>query len=291
MGKKPSADGDASSGVAKKKKKRDQGEAVADAGVQDTGKKRQRDAAPAAVSATSTGKKRQRDAASAAVSASPAGQKRRTDAVATGSASGKKAKGSRDAAAVEAPKPAKPDVFQSELRVFVSNIPKSIDEATLRRDFEECGAIANLKLLMDGHTEESRGLAFITFKDEAGFNAALAYEGDDYGGQTLRVRKADAKGSAPKGRDLGPKPEGCNSVVVKKLAPQVVDADLHEFFKACGSGPVHVGVLYDKATGKSRCTARVDFEDEAAVDEAVKLAGSSLKGQGFVMSYCKPRAW
>mmetsp|Transcript_47976 Transcript_47976/g.154799 ORF Transcript_47976/g.154799 Transcript_47976/m.154799 type:complete len:305 (-) Transcript_47976:137-1051(-) len=184
----------------------------------------------------------------------------------------------------------RPDVFRSDLRVFVSNIPKKVDEETLKKDFEECGEVANIKLLKEGHTDESRGMAFITFKDEAGFNGALAFEGDDYGGNTLRVRKAEAKGITPK-HDPGAKPEGCNSIVIKQLAPEVVEDDLWELFKSCGSGPTHVGLLTDKATGKSRCTARVDFEDTAAVDLAFKLAGSEVKGQSFTLNYCAPRSW
>merc|ERR1711972_549359 len=169
------------------------------------------------------------------------------------------------------------------------------DEATVRRDFEECGEILNIKLLYMRDTSEFRGLAFITFSDEAGFEAALKYDGDDYAGQKLRVRKAETKSSGKGGgaaeAGLDAKPEGCNSVVVKRLSPEVSEDDLWKFFKPCGSGPVHVGLLRDRASGKSRCTARVDFEDGDAVDEAMKLLGSKLKGRAFTLNYCQPKAW
>lgn len=175
----------------------------------------------------------------------------------------------------------------NSLRVFVSGIPKTVEEATLRRDFEECGEIANFKLLLDGQTWQSRGLAFITFKDEAGMNAALEYDGDDYAGRRISVKKAEAKGGG-KGSGPGPKPPGCNSVVLKRLSPDVTEADIEELFRS--THPTRVGLLMDKTTGKSRCTARIDFKDGAGVDEAMKLCRSTLGGCELNMDYCKPRA-
>mmetsp|Transcript_7737 Transcript_7737/g.11163 ORF Transcript_7737/g.11163 Transcript_7737/m.11163 type:complete len:306 (-) Transcript_7737:33-950(-) len=186
-----------------------------------------------------------------------------------------------------------PAFVKSDYRVFVSSIPKSTPEDRLKKDFEECGEIVNIKLLMAGHSDESRGLAFITFKDEAGFKAALAFDKTDYGGNSLRVRKAEAPGTEVKNDrdDPGTKPEGCNSIVAKRLAPEVVEKDLQELFRRCGKGPIHVGLLRDKASGRSRCTARIDFEDTDTVDEAMKLNGVPLKKHPIVLHYCKPKTW
>jgi len=182
----------------------------------------------------------------------------------------------------------------NELRLFISGIPRDLDEDTVKKDFEECGAIQNFALLKD-KTGESRGLAFVTFEDESGFNAALAYDGDDYGGQRLKVKKAAEKGTNPGSKlpEPGPKPEGCNSVVVRRLSPEVVEKDLKKAFKHCGNGPTKVGLLLDKFMGKSRCTARVDFdwEDATGVDDAMKLHGTELKGGAMVLDYCRPRLW
>merc|ERR1712217_365814 len=123
---------------------------------------------------------------------------------------------------------ASPTTSFNEFRLFISGIPRTLDEDKVKEDFEECGEITNFKLLSDKETGESRGLAFVTYKNEAGFKAALAYDKDDYGGQTLRVRKAEEKGSATGASVPAPssKPEGCNSVVVRKLAPEVTEKDL-----------------------------------------------------------------
>eukprot|EP00928_Gymnodinium_smaydae_P057308 TRINITY_DN40562_c0_g1_i1.p1 TRINITY_DN40562_c0_g1~~TRINITY_DN40562_c0_g1_i1.p1 ORF type:complete len:283 (+),score=50.23 TRINITY_DN40562_c0_g1_i1:52-900(+) len=208
----------------------------------------------------------------------------------------KKRVGAKGAAPAEDPAPPqeKPS-FNREFRVFISGIPKDFDEAVVRKDFEECGTVVNCKLLTDKETGQSKGLAFVSFEDEAGLQAALAYDGDDYGGQRLRVKKAEAKGNG-KGNgaaDMGEKPEGCNSVVLRRLSPEVTEADIKKLFKKSGRGPISVGLLTDRATGKSRCTARVDFahDDSEGVDQAVALNGTELKGRPVVMGYCKPRDW
>lgn len=80
-----------------------------------------------------------------------------------------------------------------EHRVFVGGLPWSIDEDILRRDFSECGEITDLHLLRDKETGGSRGMAFISFANAAGFQAAIKYDGDDYGGRTLKVCRAESK--------------------------------------------------------------------------------------------------
>merc|ERR1712194_185307 len=78
------------------------------------------------------------------------------------------------------------------------------DEATLRKDFSECGSIADLLLLTDKETGRNRGMAFITFADLKGFEKALKYDGDDYGGRTLKVCKAEARTAAQERRRAKP---------------------------------------------------------------------------------------
>lgn len=189
-------------------------------------------------------------------------------------------------------------IAKEQYRVMVKKLPLACDEETLEADFGECGEIENLKLLVDKETGESRGMAFITFKDEAGLEAALAFNGDLYGGQKIVVQKAVPKGQAgaktesTRSHDPGAKPEGCNSVVAKGLSFDLTEKELKKHFATCGGGPIRVGILTDKFTGKSRGTARIDFDhsDERGVDAAMELSGTELKGKVFYLNYCKPKA-
>jgi len=194
---------------------------------------------------------------------------------------------------------------EQSFRLFVGGIAFSVDEAQLRKDFEECGEIADLKLLMDKETGNSRGIAFLTMADKKGFDAALKFDGDDYAGRKINVSVAtstgkgkdgkgkgkgkDGKGKGKKGKGPQEKPQGCTSVVVKGLSYEVTQEDLQKCFKACGEGPTNVKILTDRETGNSRGMAFVDFDDTNAVDEAMKLTETNLKGRSFYMDYSTPR--
>merc|ERR1711920_1134629 len=85
------------------------------------------------------------------------------------------------------------------LTVFVGGLPFSASEETVKKDFEECGPIE--KMNMPKNEEgKPKGIAFITFKTADGVTAALKYDGDDYGGRTLKVNKAGQKGDKGKGK-------------------------------------------------------------------------------------------
>jgi len=199
---------------------------------------------------------------------------------------------------------------EPNLRVFVGSLAWSVTEETLKKDFSECGEITDCHLLTDKESGRSRGIAFITFKDEAGVQAALKFDGEDYAGRPLNVAisnkegnkgkgkgkgkdgKGKGKGKDGKGKGKGPaqKPDGCTSVVVKGLSYEVTDDDLYTAFKDCGSsGPSNVKVLTDRDTGASKGIAFVDFDDTSAVDAAMKLSETELKGRCFFMDYARPR--
>merc|ERR1711972_262388 len=98
-----------------------------------------------------------------------------------------------------------------EQTVCVKGLSFETDEATLRKDFAECGEIEQLRALKN---EEGgfRGIAFIEFKTKEGFEAALKFNEDTYGGRTIYVSKAgeggngkdkDGKGKGKDGKDKG----------------------------------------------------------------------------------------
>lgn len=188
-------------------------------------------------------------------------------------------------------------------KVVVAGLPLAISEERLREDFSECGEVLNVRLLRDRNTKDSRGIAFISFTNQAALDEALKFNGDDYGGRSLLVElakkdKASSRDSSQgkgtgkgKGKSNGPgeKPVGCTSVVVKGLAYVVIEADLKKLFAVCGDGPTNINLLTDRESGESRGVAFVDFDSETAVDEAIKLDGSELKGRRFSMDYAIPR--
>eukprot|EP00438_Fugacium_kawagutii_P026451 Skav202762 [mRNA] locus=scaffold326:142749:169873:+ [translate_table: standard] len=81
-----------------------------------------------------------------------------------------------------------------DLTVFVGGLPWSTSEEQIKKDFEECGPIARTGLMDLGR----KGIAFVTYESQEGVDAALKYDGDEYGGRTLK----DGKGKGDRNDDL-----------------------------------------------------------------------------------------
>merc|ERR1719223_1883960 len=88
-----------------------------------------------------------------------------------------------------------------ELTVFVGGLSFSLDENTVRKDFTDCGEIEALRMPTN-EDGKIKGFAFITFKTKAGCEAALKFDGEEYGGRRINVNMAgDKKDGKGKGKD------------------------------------------------------------------------------------------
>merc|ERR1712151_1111756 len=83
--------------------------------------------------------------------------------------------------------------------VFVGGLPFSTTEEQLKKDFSECGTIVKFNMPLNDEGRP-KGIAFITFETEDAVKEALKYDGDEYGGRTLKVNKAGDRGKG-KGKD------------------------------------------------------------------------------------------
>lgn len=69
----------------------------------------------------------------------------------------------------------------------------------------------------------------------------------------------------------------------------VDDQKLNDMFSTFGQ-VVSAVVLKDKMTGRSRGFGFVEFQDDAAADEAIKqLNGSDIEGRKIVVNEARPR--
>ena len=78
-------------------------------------------------------------------------------------------------------------------KLYVGNLPYSVDEAQLRGIFEPYGEISELALIMDRDTGRPKGFGFVTFANQAAAEKALEQNGKDLGGRPLRVNIATEK--------------------------------------------------------------------------------------------------
>ena len=78
-------------------------------------------------------------------------------------------------------------------KLYVGNLPYSVDESQLRGIFAQYGEISELALIMDRDTGRPKGFGFITFASQQSAEKALEQNGKDMGGRPLRVNIATEK--------------------------------------------------------------------------------------------------
>ena len=221
------------------------------------------------------------------------------------------------------------------LKVCAANLPSWFDKTRIWRHFQRAGDVQHVWLLWDKWSGESRGIAFITFADQASVKAAVEYDGTSLDGNVIRVNlatdksgddskaeagsvggwaggggwgsqenphygqnkvggkggKGKSKGGKSKGAGgtlaLADKPEGSLGLMARGLSFSVTEADLKSLFEKCGEkGPTRVRLLVDKA-GASKGKAFIDFADEEALHQAVKLNETVLKGRPLRLEFTK----
>lgn len=80
-------------------------------------------------------------------------------------------------------------------RLFVGNLDFSVDEKAIRELFKEAGfAVADVSVVRDRDTGESRGFAFVELaKPEDSSQAIQVLDGEEFGGRRLRVNQAEQR--------------------------------------------------------------------------------------------------
>ncbi len=79
------------------------------------------------------------------------------------------------------------------MKIYVGNIPFSMDEEGLRSLFSEFGEINTLNVIMDRDTGRPRGFAFVEMSDEDAKKAIGALHEREVGGRKLNVNEARAR--------------------------------------------------------------------------------------------------
>ena len=77
------------------------------------------------------------------------------------------------------------------MKLYVGNLPYSIEDADLRDAFQQYGAVEDVHIPMDRETGNPRGFAFVTFDSRESGEAAMSeMDGADVGGRSIRVSEA-----------------------------------------------------------------------------------------------------
>lgn len=94
-------------------------------------------------------------------------------------------------------------------KVFVGGLAWATDDARLGDAFSQYGEIVEAKVIVDRETGRSRGFGFVSFASDEAADAALAMNGQELDGRTIRVDRAnsrgDSRGGAGGGGPRGPR--------------------------------------------------------------------------------------
>lgn len=152
-------------------------------------------------------------------------------------------------------------------RVFVGNLPYSVDQAALSEAFEECGEIVQIQVHTDAATGQPRGFAHITFATPEGAEAAIRMHRTELDGRDLVVQKSERR-TPTTPRVMSP-PSA--TLFVGNLAYEATEAELEDAFAEFG--PVTPRLGRDRETGRSRGYAHLDFPSVEAATKAMSLQG------------------
>jgi len=185
---------------------------------------------------------------------------------------------------------------EEDLKVFVGGLPFSTSEELVRKDFAECGEIADFHMPKNDEGKP-RGIAFITFVAKAGVEAALKFDGDDYGGRTLKVNLASQKPEKGKGKGKegkGDKGKGKgdgkgkgersneNTVCVRGLSWDVTEDTFRKDFEECGE--VERLNMLKNEEGKPRGIAFVTYKSAEGFKKALEFNETEYAGRTIYVS-------
>ena len=76
-------------------------------------------------------------------------------------------------------------------KVFVGNLPFSVNDASLREVFAPCGEITEATVIINKFNGRSKGFGFVTFStEEAAKKAVSEIDGKDVQGRPIKVSEA-----------------------------------------------------------------------------------------------------
>lgn len=82
------------------------------------------------------------------------------------------------------------------LKLYVGNLPFSVDEESLRSTFAAHGEIELAEVVKDRLTTASRGFGFVTFSEETAARRAISVlDGQELDGRPILVREAFERGA------------------------------------------------------------------------------------------------
>lgn len=76
-------------------------------------------------------------------------------------------------------------------KIYVGNLPYSVDDTALQQEFGKFGAVSSAKVVVDQHSGRSKGFGFVEMESDDAANTAIEkLNGFSMGGRNLNVSEA-----------------------------------------------------------------------------------------------------
>ncbi|CAN1805412.1 31 kDa ribonucleoprotein, chloroplastic [Linum perenne] len=185
------------------------------------------------------------------------------------------------------------------LKLYVGNLPFTVDSAQLAGLFETAGNVEMVEVVYDKISGRSRGFAFVTMSTvEEAEAATRQFDGYELDGRALRV---NAAGNPPP-RDASPFARGArvgggggggggseHRLYVGNLSWGVDNSSLEALFSQHGN-VLEARVVYDRESGRSRGFGFVAFSSADDMNNALdSLDGADLDGRSIRVSVAEAR--
>ncbi|QCE06065.1 29 kDa ribonucleoprotein A, chloroplastic-like [Vigna unguiculata] len=183
--------------------------------------------------------------------------------------------------------------FSPDLKVFVGNLPFSVDSAQLAELFESVGVVEVVEVIYDKTTGRSRGFGFVTMSTAEEVEAAVQqFNGYELDGRALKVNagppparnESSSRFRSSNRGGGGDFSDSKHKVHVGNLAWGVDHAALESLFREQGN-VLEARVVYDRDSGRSRGFGFVTYSSPDEVSNAIEsLDGVDLNGRAIRVS-------
>jgi len=174
-------------------------------------------------------------------------------------------------------------------RVFVGNLPFTIDDDGIKKVFQDCGTITKIAWIEDKTTGRFKGCGVMEFDSVESAEKAVALDKQEMLGRQLNIQYSTPRGDNPSGdankkqssfvdAPLSEKPEGCTTCFVGNLSFAIEEDDIRTFAEDCGEIKA-IRWVHHKDTGDFKGCGFVEFHDSEAADKFIAKKGVNLKGR------------
>lgn len=178
------------------------------------------------------------------------------------------------------------------MKCFVKNLSWDMDEATIKKFFEDCGTITDVFWLEDKESGKFLGKGFITFETVDQARKAYAKSDQECMGRPIQIDYARPResnnGGGREARALSERPEGCTTVFLGNLSFDIEEDTIKDFAKDCGEVKT-IRWLTDRNTGDFKGCGFCEFATTEAVDKFIKLNGQKVMGRPIRIDYAQSR--